>query len=163
MNVSSKGLDAIISSFDSLDGKLVDICDKAVYKAAGLLADKLKANVQSLPIEQDANGKAPYKAGGKLYGITTTQQEDLVNSMGIAHFRNEGGVISTSIGFAGYGRTTSKKYPNGLPNRLLMRSIESGTSFRQKNPIVRQTITQTQKQAEETIKNEVTDNIKKEL
>ena len=41
----------------------------------------------------------------------------------------------------------TKQYPKGLPNQLLARAIESGSSVRQKKPFVRPAVTATKKQA----------------
>lgn len=164
MKISDSGLEKIISSFDRIDGTLEEIAEKAIYKAAGMIADEVKKGIQSIPIQENDHGKSPYmKKGQRLTGITSAQKSDLINSLGIAKFRKEDGAVNTSIGFSGTGSTTSKKHPKGLPNRTLMRSIESGSSLRQKHPVVRQALNSVRKRATETIKNEVTEQIKKEI
>jgi hypothetical protein len=40
------------------------------------------------------------------------------------------------LGFAGYNSTITDKYPNGQPNSMIARSLQSGTSFRARIPFV---------------------------
>ena len=61
---------------------------------------------------------------------------------------NDNGYINTKIGFDGYNATKTKKYPNGQPNALIARSIESGTSKHQKTPFVRPAISKAKAKAE---------------
>lgn len=164
MKIDSTGLDALISKFEKIDSTMPDIMDKAMYDAAGQVADKVKQGLQGLPIEEDDSGNAPHlEDGQKFTGVTARQKADLVNGLGIAHFRKSDGSVETSVGFSGRGSTKSKKYPGGLPNAALMRAVESGTSLRRKNPVVRKALNQVKKQAQETIKNKVIEGIKEEI
>ena len=47
------------------------------------------------------------------------------------------GNTNIKIGFDGYGKMPTKKYPKGVPNQLLARAVESGSSVRQKTPFIR--------------------------
>ena len=164
MNINSTGLEEIIKGLDKISDHISDTAARGVYDAAGAIADEVKAGLQGLPIQQDENGDPPYMPKGhRLYGVTATQKEDLLNSLGIARFRDENGVINTSIGFSGNGRTKTKRYPNGVPNRLLMRGVESGASFRNKTPVVRPAVNRVKKRAVELAKQKITDEIRKEI
>lgn len=157
MNISGNGLDSIIKAFEQAADNLGDTCDKAMYKAAGRIADEVKAGLQGLPVHDNE------RTGHRIRGVTADQKADLIASMGIASFRKNDEYVETSIGFAGYGSTPTKKYPDGIPNRLLMRSVESGNSFRQKTPVVRPALNRVKKEAAEILKNEVTEQLKKEI
>ena len=74
----------------------------------------------------------------KIAGVSRRQKADLIDSFGLAPIENDNGYIHTKAGIDGYGSIPTKKYPRGVPNVMLMRSIESGTSFREKHPIFRQ-------------------------
>lgn len=163
MRLDASGLDALISKFDKIESTMPETMDRAMYDAAGQVADAVKAGLQSLPIQETDAGRPPYvKDGQKLKGVTAQQKADLINGLGIAHFRKSDGSVQTSIGFNGTGTTTTKKYPGGLPNRTLMRAVESGTSFRVKTPVVRPALNRIKKQAQETLKNKVIEEIRKE-
>ena len=60
-----------------------------------------------------------------------------MEGLGVARMKDDGGVISTRVDFDGYNRMKSKKYPNGHPNSMIARAINSGTSKRPKNPFMK--------------------------
>jgi len=122
-----------------------EIAKKAIYAAAGIVADKIKSNLNSLPEE-----KFRYlRAGEKFVGVPERQKKDLIDSFGITPITTDNkGNWNAKIGFDGYGSIPTKKYPNGLPNQLLARAIESGSSVRRKKPFVRPAVNATKKQAQ---------------
>lgn len=109
------------------------IIGKAIYKGAEVVADAIKEEIQNLPTGKN--------------GITMTQKKDLANSFGIAPLREEKDYCNVKLGFDGYGSRPTEKYPKGLPNQLLARAVESGTSFRKKSPFVRRAVTKTTKKS----------------
>ena len=40
------------------------------------------------------------------------------------------------LGFDGYNKQRTKKYPKGQPNSVIARSINSGSTWRKKNPFI---------------------------
>lgn len=161
--ISFPELDAYISRLSELYKDTEPIVKAAVYEGAGIVADEIKKGLESLPIQEQADGTAPYaKKGWPLYGVTRTQKEDLIDGFGLAPIKNENGEIQTKAGMDGYGRTKTPSYPKGVPNALLMRGIESGTSFRKKNPIFRKAANAAKKRAEEKMSESI-DNSMKEI
>ena len=66
------------------------------------------------------------------------QWKDLAEGLGIAKPDvDHQGNTNTKVGFKGYGSHPTKKYPKGVPNALLARAVESGSSVRKKTPFVR--------------------------
>ena len=108
----------------------------------------MKANLIALPSVPDTEGlKAfAFKPQQKI-PITKAQKWGLVHSFGIASLRNEGGFIHVKIGFDGYNEVQTKTFPNGQPNVLIARSIESGSSTREKTPFLRPALAAARKQA----------------
>ena len=53
------------------------------------------------------------------------------------------------LGFDGYNKVKTRKYPQGQPNAMIARAVESGSSVRKKNPFIRRAVNDTQKQAVE--------------
>lgn len=143
MKVNITGFEEVTRSLNKLEQNVNEAVRAALFDGAKIAADEVKAGLQSLPIQEDREGNAPWApAGYQLSGITTKQREDLVNSLGIATFKTQDGKTNTSIGFDGYGRST---WQGGkpLPNQVLMREVESGTSWMQKHPVIRPAVTRT--------------------
>ena len=131
-------LEKVIDKFIIMEKGSEKVFKQGLYAGAGVVADEIKSRIESLPVQERKrtgyapwipykNAKAPYD---ELNGITSYQKEGLINGFGIAEFRNDGGSISTAIGFDGYNS-------KGEPNQLIARSVESGSSIRKKHPFVR--------------------------
>ena len=76
---------------------------------------------------------------------------------------DDGDYVHAKIGWDGYGRTKTKKYPEGVPNQLIVRSINSGSSFRKKNPFVNRAVTKNKKTAVKAMADTIENEIKKEM
>lgn len=132
-----KGLDEYAIKVRKLSRNSQAIIKKAVYNGAAVVANTVKKGLQDIPVENGYGTKEK-----PLRGISRKQKSDLIRSMGLApiqNFKNKG-YINTKLGWDGYGSIPTKTYPKGVPNQLLMRSVESGTSFRKKTPVVRRAV-----------------------
>lgn len=138
-----KGLDEYAEKLASLYKDSERLTKEAVYAGASVVADSIKSGLKSLPVDNNSHASKD----NMLKGITRRQKADLIDAFGLAPIENDGEYINTKAGFDGYGQTKSKKYPNGLPNALLMRSVESGTSFRKKTPVIRKAVNSSRKAA----------------
>ena len=96
-------------------------------------------------------------------GITPTQKAGLLEGLGIAHFRTDGSFINVKIGMDGYNAQATKKFPRGQPNALIIRSLESGTSFRARNPVITRATNASRGAAEQAIKKQMDEEIKKRI
>lgn len=85
------GLEDYMKQLRECGASIVGVCKYALYDAAGMVADAIKANT-------------PEDAG------------DLRDSLAIEHFKNDDGYIYTTIGFEGYDR---KGVPNSLKARAI--------------------------------------------
>lgn len=136
----------------------------AVYDGGKIVADEIKAGLKALPIEEGKNSLPPIGTSEhKLTGVSRRQKGDLIDSFGLAPIEKEGDFINTKAGVDGYGSIPTKKYPNGTPNVMLMRSIESGTSFREKHPVFRPAVNRSRKKAIEAMRNKFDEQIKKKM
>lgn len=116
------------------------LCDKktvegdmkrAIYPAAGLIAEAVAKNVQALPIVNDNARGTP---SNPIDGVTQWQKKGLLDGLGLPKFSNDANFMNTKLGFDGYNKTKGK---NGYQaNIVIARSVESGTSFRKKHPFV---------------------------
>lgn len=156
-HISFKNTDEYIRKLQKLADKSTHIVKEALYEGAGFMADKIRQQITELPNEE-------YRYAYKykpLYGITKEQKEGLLNGLGISKMEDKMGAYNVSISFDGYNATKTKKYPNGQPNLLIARSIESGTSFRQKHPFVRIAVSENKKEVLRIMQKVIDDEVNK--
>ena len=107
--------------------KLYDLSEvhakRVLYKGAGVAADIVKAAVNEIPVDDDKGTKDMRR------GLRKIQKEGLVQSFGITSMRPNGTGFDVKLGFDGYNKLQTKSWPNGQPNAMIARSIESGNSF----------------------------------
>ncbi|MBP3657579.1 MAG: hypothetical protein J6K32_12930 [Clostridia bacterium] len=109
------------------------VAKMATYEAARVVADAVREAVETLPED-----KYRYLRDGDLLDvITKDDKEDLLDAIGIAEMKRSEDGVDTLVGFAGYSRHKTKKYPQGVPLPMIMRSIEHGSSVRQARPTIK--------------------------
>lgn len=151
-----QGIDQYISQLQNLEFTATDSIGKAIYYGADIVADAIKANLEGLPTDEGyAND------GQKLGGIKAIQKTGLIKGFGIAKQSNDRGYINVKVGFHGYNALKTKKFPNGQPNSMVARTIESGNSFTQKHPFVRPAVNATKDRAERKMAEIINEEIKK--
>lgn len=155
--ISFKAGDEYALKLSKLATNSDDIAKKAIFEAANIVADKIKANLNSLPDE-----KFRYLKNGETFnGVPKVQKKDLIDSFGITPIKKDTDGWNAKIGFDGYGSVPTKAYPQGLPNQLLARAIESGSSVRQKKPFIRPAVNATKKKALDKMRDIIDDEVKK--
>ncbi|MCR0272859.1 hypothetical protein MKA31_12285 [[Clostridium] innocuum] len=156
--IQNKGLNDYIKAIQRVKKGSDVIIRKGIYDGAGILADGMKQETKRLPTD-NAYGTSD----DPLKGISNRQKADIIEGMGIAPIRDDGDYVHAKIGWDGYGRTKTKKYPEGVPNQLIVRSINSGSSFRKKNPFVNRAVTKNKKTAVKAMADTIENEIKKEM
>lgn len=142
-----KGLEEYENQLLKLESISRECIGKAIYDGAGLVADAVKASIDTIPIDERF-----VKKGEMLNGITTAQKNGLKAGFGIAPLQDENGYLHVKLGFAGYNNVITKSHPNGQPNSLIARSVNSGTSFRQRIPFVDNAVNANKAAAENKMK-----------
>ena len=132
------------------------VCARAVQKGAGIVADQIRTNLENLTEDAHYSREHPdyyfLTSSEHFTGIPAAQKEDLLDSLGISPVMSDAnGVINAKIGFDGYGSQPTAKYPNGIPNPMVARAVESGTSLRPKQPFVRPAVNKAKKAAVEAM------------
>lgn len=150
----NKDFDRYLDQLSALGRDALDIIDKAVYDGAKVVADPVKEAIRNLPLDQ-------MKKLDQRKGINRIQKEGLIESYGIAPLRDDGGFRNVKIGFDGYNNFITFKWPHGQPNAMIARSVESGTSFMPKNPIISRTTRQYKNACEQKMQNTIEKEIKK--
>lgn len=150
-------IDTYIADLTKLFNESEEICKRSAYMGAKIVADRCRSEISSLPVRSYS------KRTGMVSGVTASQKEGLLSGLGIAHFRNDGGFINVKIGMDGYNSTRTEQFPNGQPNALIIRSLESGTSFRARNPVITRATNAARGAAEAAIQKQMDEEIKKRI
>lgn len=133
--------------------KTQTIIECSIYKGASIVANEIRNEIDKLPVNKNPR-----------LGITKEEKNDLKNGFGIAPMQVRNGDFNVKIGFDGYGhKTSSGKFPKGVPIPLTARSIISGTSFRTKNDFVRRAVNRVKKNAIEEMDKTINEEFKKEI
>lgn len=128
-----KGADEFSALLNGLAGdQTITVMKAAVYSGVGVLADAIKAEIDKLPEDSGYKPK-----GVKRNVVGTNDKMMLKERLGISRIEATGDKTNAVVSFNGYNGRPTKKYPNGVPIPLIARSIESGSSVREKNPFVR--------------------------
>lgn len=135
------GIDTYIKQLDKLYAVTKDaIIGKTVYAGAAVVANRLRAAAEALP--EGRENEAIFGA------VTPAQKRGLLEGLGISRMRDDDGFVNVKLGFDGYNSVKTKKYPNGQPNALIARAVNSGTSFRKKTRFVDKAVNASKKAAE---------------
>lgn len=128
------GFDEYMAKLNELQANTTSLIKRAVYDGAAVVANEVRASIEALP----STDRNPPK--GELLGVLDYEKEGLLEGLGLSGMKNDDGFIYTHVGFEGYNRLKSKKYPKGHPNSMIARSIESGSSVRAKHPFMRKAL-----------------------
>lgn len=116
------GLDEYAAYLQRIGKNTREIIGAGVYDMASVVADEIRNGIESLP---------------EKTGVT---KEGLEKGFGISPMQEEDGYLNVKLGFDGYNA-------NGVPNVLMARIFESGTSKVQKHPFVRPAVNRSRKKA----------------
>lgn len=140
--ITFTGIDEYFAQLSNLGDKAEGLCKRALYDGAGVVANEVRSEIQGLPTT-DKNGdpQQPFE-----YEV-----DGLLSGLGIAKMKDQDGRFSTRVDFDGYNRMKSQKYPNGKPNAMVARAINSGTSRRPKNPFMTRAVKRAREKAEKAM------------
>ena len=151
--------ECLFEGLQALEKDAEEVLRRSLYDGAKVVADKVKQGIEGLPTEPSR-----WLRDGEQYsGITEGQKSDLTAALGVSVHRQTSTGWDTVIGFDGYGSRPTKKYPKGLPNQLLARAIESGSSVRRKNPFIRRAVNSCRKDAIEAMKKTFDEEVEKRV
>lgn len=129
------GFDNYIKQLEELGNPLViDVyLKKAIWAGADVVEDATKEALINLPVDNRPSN-VDYRTS-----INQKQKNGLIDSYGCAPPRYDGTFLNVKVGFDGYNDIKTKRWPQGQPNVVIARSLESGTSFMKKNPVISRT------------------------
>lgn len=126
------GLDAYMSKLTALEASTDQVVGAALYAGGEVMADSIRQELEALPV-----GEGWGTPEHLLPGPTEAQKQALLDSFGVAKIRNDNGFINIKLGFDGYNRIKTKRWPRGQPNQMVARAVERGTSFMSANPFLK--------------------------
>lgn len=148
---NSDGINEYIQILQHLTDDWKEIAGKAIYEGTKIIADRVKANINALPI--DEHWGTP---DNPLNGVTRVQKQGLLDSFGISDMQDDGGFLNTLIGFDNPGYNA-----DGQPNLLVARATQSGTTFSKKIPFFKRAVDATRGAAEQKMKEILEEEINK--
>lgn len=130
MTMESVGLDELGKMLAELENEAQAVASEALFEGAGLMADMLNAGVDSIQ-----TAPFQYAAGGEKRKPSPQEKAALERKVGIAAFRKDGSEVDTVVGIAhgGYTQISGKQKAVAV----IARSVNSGTSFMEKQPVFR--------------------------
>lgn len=155
-----RGLEEYARYLQKVGANTPEICGKVVYAMADIVADQVRENLSKLPTVTEAEALGAYRAN-ETTDLTKAQKKGLEDGFGISPMQNDNGYYNVKLGFDGYNKVKTRKYPQGQPNAMIARAVESGSSVRKKDPFIRRAVNATQKQAVEKGKRVADDEIAK--
>ena len=151
------GLDGFVHELSCFGADEPEIAKEIVIAGAQPVADELRNRINKLPIDRFRM----LKDNEQFEVLTKEQKEDLLNGFGITPPGvDNNGNTNIKVGFKGYGRYKTHKYPKGIPNVLLARAIESGSSVRKKVPFVRPATNRTRRIAIDKMQDKFNEKVK---
>jgi HK97 gp10 family phage protein len=142
-----EGLEEYLSQLKQLKDISRSCIGQAVYSGAGVVADAMRDAIEALPIDEKIA-----RNGQTVHGIGQAQKQGLLDGFGIAKMQDDNGYLHVKLGFDGRNTVRTPTFPTGQPNALIARSVNAGTSFRDRIPFIDDTLRQTKKQCEQAMK-----------
>lgn len=130
VTMKSDGMKEISELLARMEETAPKAAAQGLYKGAGIVADEVKKTVGQIKTE-------PFRYA--VFGTRkpSPEEKDAIESAGagIAKFEKNGSEIQTSVGYgqAGYAEIKGKQ----VPIAKIANSVNSGTSFMQKQPFIR--------------------------
>ncbi len=131
----TEGMEELSGMLREMGESAESVASMALYDGAGIMADEIKKGAEGIKT-------APFKYAGPGRTRMPSPEEKAVvlsaEGMGISRFKKDGDGVETSVGYAsaGYAEMAGKTVP--IP--LIANSINSGTSFMQKQPFIRKAV-----------------------
>ena len=145
IRIENDGLDQLGKMLARLANEAQDVAAGALFDGAGVIADALNKGIDGIQTEQFT-----YAAGGRKRKPSPQEKAALKCKVGIARFRKNGSEVDTVVGISydsGYTQIAGKSKPVAV----IARSINSGTSFMEKQPVFRKAVAKSRKKAEQAM------------
>lgn len=149
-----KGMDEYLAKLGNLEFAAPGLVGQAIYEGAKVVADQVRAEIEALPTAESKRVATPRDP-------TQVEKDGLLDGLGVAKKKNDNGYINVKIGMDGYNTDKTKKYPQGKPNAMIARSIESGSTVMKRNAFISRAVNKTKKDAEAAMQKVIEEGIEK--
>lgn len=149
-----KGMDEYLAKLGNLEFAAPGLVGQAIYEGAKVVADQVRAEIEALPTAESKRVATPRDP-------TQVEKDGLLDGLGVAKKKNDSGYINVKIGMDGYNTDKTKKYPQGKPNAMIARSIESGSTVMKRNAFISRAVNKTKKDAEAAMQKVIEEGIEK--
>ena len=153
----TEGLEELGEMLRKMGDEAIGAASRALYEGAGIMADELKHSAEGIRTE-------PFRYAGKgETRLPSPEEKEIVTQaaggIGISRFKKSDDGVQTSVGYgnAGYADLKGRRVP--IP--LIANSINSGTSFMQKQPFVRTAVNKAGKKAEDAMRQSIKKDLEK--
>lgn len=146
-----KGLDKYVKKLENLSNPWnAQVCvENAVTAGSEVAGDITKAELSNLPVDN----KKWATEGNKRHGVRSIEKKELIASFGITPLEIKNNHVNRKTGVdRGYLST-------GTPYVVLARSVETGTSFMDKNPVFSRGTRKARKPCLDAMQQSLTDDI----
>lgn len=156
--ISFKNGEEYILKLSRLEKEAVEkVVGPAIHDGAKIVADAIRTELQAVPTDEGWGTQEQPVVGPKK-----TQKAALLGALGITSMSTDDkGFINVKIGFDGYNNIRSKRWPQGQPNQMVARAIESGTTWMSKNRFASRAVSRVKKQALTAMKKRAESEIEK--
>lgn len=160
--ITFKGLDSYMSKLSALERSADQVAKAVIYDGAEVVADAVRKGLESLPTSEH-DGKPWFGTPGHLArGPSEAQKKGLIDSFGITPAGTDAkGLINVHIGFDGYNSVRSAQWPQGQPNQMVARAVEKGTSFMEKNAVIKAAASKSRRAAVKAMERRAEEEIEK--
>ena len=159
------GCDKYVAQLERLNADTAQIIGEAIYPAAGIVTDQIKANIQNLKVS-GRNSRRGTQAD-PIDTITSAQKQGLIYGLGISKMKESDGFVNVKVGEDGYNSQVSDKNMRAgwtsirQANAMIARAVEYGTYFRKRTPFVAPAVRATKKKAEAAMAEQLDKEIEK--
>ena len=134
-SLTTYGLDELIANFDKAEAAAQGIAKASLYEGAAIVADAIHASLDS--IQTESFHFVP-EGGEKRLPSPEEKAAAKAAKFGVAKHRASGAEADTVVGISGTGYV--HLMGKEVPAAVVLRSIQSGTSFMKAQPVVRKAI-----------------------
>ena len=109
--ISFDGMEAYKAELEAVLDHVPKMVNASLYDGSKILADAVQKEIDTLD------------------ELEPVQRQGLHDGLGVAHFWHENGATVTKVGFEGYNKKKTKRWPKGQPNAMIARTTIRGTSW----------------------------------
>lgn len=135
------GLNQFVDDLEKYKDHAMGYSKRSIYEGAKILADELRSGIAHLETMQ----KGVHHSGRRV--AYDYEVEGLLEGLGITPMKQSLQIVDAKIGMDGYNHHPTKSWPKGVPNALIMRTIEKGNSFMKPQPVIHDTVQKYQAEA----------------